>query len=117
VTIDWPGEAACHGATHIFFPAENTGRSAVKSSDQAKAICAGCPVRDACLEDAIARNEPDGIWGGLTAPERYRLVHGRTRGRRRIEHGTADGIAAHPRRGDTPCAACQEAMAREDGAA
>jgi hypothetical protein len=36
----------------------------------AKFYCRPCRVIDECLEAAIARNEPDGIWGGKTTEER-----------------------------------------------
>lgn len=45
---------------------------------EAKRICRDCPVRADCLAYALAANEPYGIWGGLTRPERLRLA-----GRRR----------------------------------
>jgi WhiB family redox-sensing transcriptional regulator len=32
--------------------------------EQAKALCAGCPVRIACLTGALQREEPWGVWGG-----------------------------------------------------
>ncbi len=31
---------------------------------RAKAACAGCPVRPACLRLAVERLEPCGVWGG-----------------------------------------------------
>lgn len=31
---------------------------------RAKELCAGCPVMLDCLEGAIARREPAGVWGG-----------------------------------------------------
>ena len=31
---------------------------------RARAICAKCPVREACFEGARARREPWGVWGG-----------------------------------------------------
>ena len=31
---------------------------------RAKRICAGCPVQLLCLEGAIDRHEPWGVWGG-----------------------------------------------------
>lgn len=31
---------------------------------RAKAICARCPMRANCLADALAREEPWGVWGG-----------------------------------------------------
>lgn len=30
----------------------------------AKSLCAGCPVRTLCLDTALARREPWGVWGG-----------------------------------------------------
>jgi WhiB family redox-sensing transcriptional regulator len=30
----------------------------------AKAICAKCPVAEACIEGALERREPWGVWGG-----------------------------------------------------
>ena len=32
--------------------------------ERAKALCAGCPVRRACLAAALERAEPWGVWGG-----------------------------------------------------
>ncbi|PBC76168.1 transcription factor WhiB [Streptomyces sp. TLI_235] len=40
---------------------------------RAKMVCAGCPVRQMCLALALDRNEPYGIFGGLTADERRTL--------------------------------------------
>lgn len=40
----------------------------------AKAICAGCPVRATCRAYALTAREPYGIWGGLTARERTRIL-------------------------------------------
>ena len=31
---------------------------------RAKAFCRACPVREACLEAALERHEPWGVWGG-----------------------------------------------------
>ena len=32
--------------------------------EHAKALCLDCPVRQQCLEGALARREPWGVWGG-----------------------------------------------------
>ena len=37
-------------------------------------ICAACPVREACLEHALAVREKHGVWGGLTERERRRVI-------------------------------------------
>ena len=31
---------------------------------EAKSICGGCSVRSQCLEGALSRKEPAGVWGG-----------------------------------------------------
>lgn len=51
----------------MFFP-ERGG-----SADEAKAVCQGCRIREACLEYALANNEKFGIWGGYTERERRRI--------------------------------------------
>lgn len=32
--------------------------------ERAKSLCADCPVRALCLDTAVARREPWGVWGG-----------------------------------------------------
>jgi WhiB family redox-sensing transcriptional regulator len=71
---DWESEANCIGTDpDLFFPERGA------SPDDAKAVCGGCVVRWECLEAALARREQYGVWGGLTAPERRRILEGRTR--------------------------------------
>jgi hypothetical protein len=41
---------------------------------KAKAICAECPVRPACLDYAIQIRELHGIWGGLNELERKQRI-------------------------------------------
>jgi WhiB family redox-sensing transcriptional regulator len=59
----------------VFHPAEEDEAGA----DAAKAICDVCPVRVTCLEYAISAREKEGVWGGMTARERRRLVRQRRR--------------------------------------
>lgn len=78
----WRSRAACaHLDTDVFFPIGGTG-PAVEQIERAKAICAVCPVRDDCLEFALATNQPAGIFGGLTEDERRSLRRRRARQRR-----------------------------------
>lgn len=65
----WTAHAACKGRTDLFFP--ERGDPAAELVAQAKAICAGCPVRIPCLE--AGHHEEFGVWGGLTVDERRRL--------------------------------------------
>ncbi|WP_318244694.1 WhiB family transcriptional regulator [Oerskovia merdavium] len=44
---------------------------------EAKALCVPCPVRDACLTEALRRREPAGVWGGCSL-EDGRIVRSRT---------------------------------------
>jgi len=77
-TRGWRSRAACHDVDdpEIFFPVAEAGPVHERQVAAAKAVCAGCPVRAECLDEALARI-PDGIAGGLTAAERRRLVRGR----------------------------------------
>ena len=65
---EWRQDAACRDLdTAIFFP-ETDGAAAA-----AKAVCATCPVREACLQFALITRQDDGVWGGLDENERRRL--------------------------------------------
>lgn len=67
----WQERALCAQTDpEAFFP-EKGG-----STREAKRICQGCEVRDACLEYALAHDERFGIWGGLSERERRRLKRG-----------------------------------------
>jgi WhiB family redox-sensing transcriptional regulator len=70
----WRDQARCRGVDpEIFHPGEDD------DGVEAKAICTQCPVREACLEYALATREKEGVWGGLTARERRRVLRQRRR--------------------------------------
>ncbi|MEU3727559.1 WhiB family transcriptional regulator [Streptomyces sp. NPDC031705] len=71
----WQFHAACRGVeSERFFGPWNESRGDREQRDQqAKELCASCPVRQACLRHALLMGESYGVWGGLTAPERRRL--------------------------------------------
>jgi WhiB family redox-sensing transcriptional regulator len=48
---------------------------------RAKAFCRACPVREACLEAALERREPWGVWGGELIANGKVLAQKRKRGR------------------------------------
>jgi WhiB family redox-sensing transcriptional regulator len=56
-----------------FYPATDD------EAESAKAVCAQCPVREACLEHALSVREKDGVWGGCTERERRRILRQRRR--------------------------------------
>jgi WhiB family transcriptional regulator, redox-sensing transcriptional regulator len=86
---DWQEDAACRGAdTSIFFPVSEA------DAGEAKAICAVCPVAEACLEYAIATRQPDGVWGGMTPTERHRLIRRRQKAARKARAAAAASDAA-----------------------
>jgi WhiB family redox-sensing transcriptional regulator len=51
--------------------------------EQAKTLCAACPVRDACLAGALDRGEPWGVWGGEIFERGVVIPRKRPRGRPR----------------------------------
>jgi len=64
----WREQAACRGTDlEVFFP----GRG--ESAGPARRVCAGCPVRQPCLDYAITNRIAYGVWGGLTERERRAL--------------------------------------------
>lgn len=71
--------AACKGADlNLFFGPDAEFVSARKQREaEAKAICARCPVRDACLAYAMDTAEAYGIWGGLNEDERRAMLRRR----------------------------------------
>nr|WP_018504898.1 WhiB family transcriptional regulator [Parafrankia discariae] len=69
---DWRLSALCRDQDpELFFPIGTTG-PAERQAAQARAVCAGCPVRVPCLTDSIG--EADGVWAGLDPTERDPLA-------------------------------------------
>ena len=55
----WRQQAACRGLDPmIFYPVTD------EEAEDAKDVCDECPVREACLEHALAVREKEGVWGG-----------------------------------------------------
>ena len=72
--LAWQDLAACREfSVESFYPPTD------QEGDEAKAICFTCPVREQCLEFALAVGERFGIWGGMTAQERRYLMARRRR--------------------------------------
>ena len=75
----WQDLARCNDGTgsmtELFFSEQ------LDDIARAKAVCAGCPVADPCLEGAIDRREPWGVWGGQLFANGRILPFKRKRGR------------------------------------
>lgn len=75
-TPDWRDKAACRVEdADVMFPDPSDKRG----TRIAQAICLACPVRQQCLEHAMAveggcrRESRYGVFGGLDGDQRYRL--------------------------------------------
>ena len=74
--LEWMDDALCRGVNaRLFYP----GQGETDVVNEAKAVCAECPVKDACLEYALANGEKFGIWGGLSERERRAIRRARWR--------------------------------------
>lgn len=118
----WAEHAACapHPRAWWFPERYETGGYA-----RAVAICATCPVRAECLEEALAyeigRHDRFGMWGGLTPAERTREADRREaagipvprRRARQAQCGTSSGYHRHHRRREPACQPCKDAHAEE----
>lgn len=82
---EWQYDGACRDVdTTVFFhPEGERGSARRRRSDAAKAICAECPVLEACRAHALAVREPYGVWGGTTEEERAALLRPAARVRTR----------------------------------
>ena len=68
----------CHAADpELFFAAEP------ERIEQAKLVCAPCPLITECLAGALRRQEPHGVWGGQLLVEGEVVARKRPRGRPR----------------------------------
>jgi WhiB family transcriptional regulator, redox-sensing transcriptional regulator len=81
---EWRAAGACLSADpELFFPIAQ-GSAADGQISSALRVCAGCGVRQQCLDFAMTTGEAHGIWGGTTPDERIRAR--RRSMRRRREH-------------------------------
>lgn len=110
--LDWWDQRACRNVNpDVFFPV--LGRHLTDTEidalcADAKAVCRGCPVRDDCLQYAIDVRASDGVFGGMSPRERWRLVRKQgSTGRRLSPHGTRARYAYGCR-----CAVCVVANRR-----
>lgn len=69
---DWQFHGSCRGeASEVFYhPDGERGLARQRRELHAKAICAVCPVIEACRKHALEFAEPYGVWGGMSESER-----------------------------------------------
>lgn len=88
--IGLDGVTARYGNEHAFtLPCHNSDPELFFSDDQrhiaiAKSLCSACPMKSKCLEGAISRQEPCGVWGGELFEEGEVIAQKRMPGRPRI---------------------------------
>jgi WhiB family transcriptional regulator, redox-sensing transcriptional regulator len=68
----------CHEADPDLWFAESPSEL-----ERAKALCADCPIRSLCLDEALERQEPWGVWGGEIIERGTIVARKRPRGRPR----------------------------------
>jgi WhiB family transcriptional regulator, redox-sensing transcriptional regulator len=68
IELEWMRDGSCRNyPAGAFFPSDGVG------VDAARRICAECPVREPCLEYALAERIDHGVWGGCSERERRRI--------------------------------------------
>ncbi|HYZ99712.1 MAG TPA: WhiB family transcriptional regulator [Acidimicrobiales bacterium] len=78
---EWMERGNCaHESPTTFFPSDGVG------VEIARRICASCPVKELCLEYALANRIDHGVWGGCSERERRRILK-----RRRLALLTGSG--------------------------
>lgn len=68
---DWMFDASCRGMN-------NTWWFDRANFSVAKEICKLCPVKEPCLDMALANDEEYGVWGGMAKTERDEEAKRRT---------------------------------------
>lgn len=80
--IDWHRDALCTTEEHrhefeAFLDSRLYDNRNSRYSRYSRRVCRDCPVRDACLDEALELGSPGheipGLWGGTTPKERTRI--------------------------------------------
>jgi WhiB family transcriptional regulator, redox-sensing transcriptional regulator len=74
---DWRDFAYCFGANPQIFYSDEEDEAGIAL---AKRFCASCPVVAPCGEYALQNQEPEGVWGGMSAKDRRRVLRMRRKG-------------------------------------
>lgn len=79
----------CHNTDPDLFFSER-----MPEIELAKALCGGCSVRTQCLEAALSREEPCGVWGGELFENGEVIARKRKVGRPRLIPAAASSAAS-----------------------
>lgn len=80
----WWEQGACVGTDpELWFPSEGPGGN-MRVPDEAKALCARCPVAGPCLDDALAHPADSSVRAGTSPRTRVRI---RARRRTPVQSG------------------------------
>lgn len=75
--LEWLNLGACRDEDpDLFFPITSAGPARAQVT-AAKAVCARCTVRDACLRFALEARQDHGVWGGMNEDERRAIRRAR----------------------------------------
>ncbi len=66
--MTWTDRAACRGQIAVMFSEDAVDQ------DNARALCARCPVAIRCTLAAVRQHERFGLWGGFSPAQREALV-------------------------------------------
>ena len=70
--MHWMADGNCRAQPpSLFFPSDGVG------VEVARKICQDCPVKEPCLEYALANGIDHGVWGGASERERRRIARRR----------------------------------------
>ena len=81
-------ELPCHVGDPDLWFADNPA-----DLERAKELCAACPIRRHCLDAALEREEPWGVWGGEIFERGEVVARKRPRGRPRKTPQTSPAAA------------------------
>jgi len=84
---EWQRDAACAERPDVSFFGEKGTQA-----DAARAVCAGCLVRDECLAFALEHRIEHGVWGG-TVPDERRVLLGKRPVSASARRRHSDGIS------------------------
>lgn len=98
----WRKLAACQDKADVFLATSDGGWAYATSKfdhmiiERSKAICSACPVRISCLDYALRNRITHFVYGGLSAPERQKILRDRD-GPRHRQPQSADPVVLQHR--------------------